>query len=107
MYLRYITTQPLSLLRFSFTNLASHIKNPQITKTDFLEFQWYSDIYCSLLGPPLLNPSGQIEESWVVKLLPKFHDDPTVDEGERTNLPWLRNSTKNPKISLELSLSLA
>ena len=52
MYLRYITTQPLSLIRFSFTNLASHIKNPQITKTDFLEISMIFGQLLLLTGTP-------------------------------------------------------
>ena len=39
----------------------------------------------------MLDPSGQIEEQRVVKLLYKYHDDPTVDEGERAVSPRLRN----------------
>ena len=45
------------------------------------------------------NPFGKIEEQWVAKLLPKFHDDPTVNEGVvRADLPRLHKPDKNPKI---------
>ena len=55
----------------------------------------------------MINLPGQTVETWVLKLLLQFHNDPTVEEGERADPPRLRNSAKNPKIFFELSLSLS
>ena len=50
------------------------------------------------------NPFGQIVEQWVWKLLPKFHDDPTVNEGVLANLPQLRSDDeKSEFLSTRLS----
>jgi len=96
--LRSINEPHLILRRLPSRIAYTHRLNPQITEFAFLEKQPTSTGCCSLLEPPMIDPSGQIVEQWVVKPLSKFHDDPTVDEGERADLPRLRNPDGNSEI---------